>query len=61
MLVLSRKPKQTIVIDENITITILNIRGNTIRLGIEAPKTTSVRRGEVPPLEKERPRGEDQS
>jgi carbon storage regulator len=47
MLVLSRKADESIVIDERITITILEIRGNKIRLGIEAPKEISIVREEL--------------
>jgi carbon storage regulator len=47
MLVLSRKPDESIVIDERITITILEVRGNKIRLGIEAPKEIPVMRAEL--------------
>jgi len=47
MLVLSRKQTQTIVIDGNITITILEIAGNKCRIGIDAPKNIAVHRGEV--------------
>jgi carbon storage regulator len=47
MLVLSRKSDESIVIDERITITILEIRGNQIRLGIQAPKEIAVMREEL--------------
>jgi carbon storage regulator CsrA len=47
MLVLSRKQNQQIVIDGKITITVLKIRGNTVRIGIEAPDDVPVRRGEL--------------
>lgn len=47
MLVLSRKQTQTIVIGENITITILEIAGNKCRIGIDAAKNITVHRGEV--------------
>jgi carbon storage regulator len=47
MLVLSRKSDESIVIDERITITVLEIRGNKIRLGIEAPKEIPVVREEL--------------
>ena len=38
MLVLTRKEQQRIVIDEHISLTILEIRGNGVRIGIQAPK-----------------------
>ena len=47
MLVLSRKADESIVIDERITITVLEVRGNQIRLGIEAPKEISIMREEL--------------
>lgn len=48
MLVLSRKLKQEILIGENIKITVLKVKGNSIRLGIEAPRDVHVLRGEIP-------------
>ena len=48
MLVLSRKKYQSIVIGDGITVTILEIRGKTVRLGIEAPKEIPIRRCELP-------------
>ena len=47
MLVLSRKQKEEIVIGENVTITVLQIKGNTVRLGIAAPRDIGVRRSEI--------------
>jgi carbon storage regulator len=47
MLVLSRKADESIVIDGGIKITIVEIRGNRIRLGIEAPKEVPIRREEA--------------
>jgi carbon storage regulator len=51
MLVLSRKVDQEIVIDGNIKIRVLKVKGNTIRIGIEAPRDVHIARGE---LEKKR-------
>lgn len=51
MLVLSRKQQQDIVIGDDIKITVLKVKGNTVRLGIEAPKNVRVVRGELPPKE----------
>ena len=47
MLVLSRKTDERIIIDEPITITILEVRGDKIRIGIEAPKEVPVLREEL--------------
>lgn len=47
MLVLSRKRNESIVINENITITVVEIRGDKVRIGIEASKDIPVHRQEV--------------
>ena len=47
MLVLSRKKDESIVINNDIVITIVEIRGDKVRLGIEAPKDVPVHRMEV--------------
>jgi carbon storage regulator CsrA len=47
MLVLSRKVDQEIVIDGNIKIRVLKVKGNTIRLGIDAPQEVHIARGEL--------------
>lgn len=47
MLVLSRKLNEVIVIDDTIRITVVGIRGNQIRLGIEAPDSVRVFREEL--------------
>jgi carbon storage regulator len=47
MLVLSRKRDEKIVIGENIVVTVVEIRGDKVRLGVEAPKEVSVHRQEV--------------
>jgi len=48
MLVLSRKPLESVVIDDRITVTVVEIRKGRITLGIEAPRQVSIRRGELP-------------
>ena len=53
MLVLARKQEETIVINENIEIRVINIKGNQIKLGITAPVDVPVVRGELPKEEKE--------
>ena len=47
MLVLSRKRDEKIVIGDNITVMVIEIRGDKVRLGIEAPREVSVHRQEV--------------
>ena len=47
MLVLSRKKNESIVINDDITIVIVEIRGDKVRLGVEAPKEVPVHRKEV--------------
>ncbi len=47
MLVLSRKENQSIMIGHDITITILEIRGDQVRVGIQAPRNIDVHREEV--------------
>ena len=51
MLVLTRKLDEKIRIGENITITLLRVQGNTVRLGIEAPRDIRVIRGELEAIE----------
>ena len=47
MLVLSRKKNESIIINDNITVVVVDIRGDKVRLGIEAPKEVPVHRLEV--------------
>ncbi|WP_437204731.1 carbon storage regulator CsrA [Planctomicrobium sp. SH664] len=47
MLVLSRKKNESIVIDDRIVISVVEIRGDKVRLGIEAPKDVPIHRHEV--------------
>jgi carbon storage regulator len=47
MLVLSRKKNESIVINNDITIVVVDIRGDKVRLGVEAPKEIPVHRREV--------------
>lgn len=47
MLVLSRQRDESIIIGDNIVITIVDIRGDKVRLGIQAPKEITVHRQEV--------------
>jgi carbon storage regulator len=47
MLVLSRQRDESIVIGDNVVVTIVDIRGDKVRLGIEAPEEIPVHRQEV--------------
>jgi len=47
MLVLTRKQNEKIHIGDSITITVLRMKGNAVRLGIEAPREVGVMRGEL--------------
>jgi carbon storage regulator len=47
MLVLTRKLKESVVIDNDIEVTVLDIRGDHVRLGIKAPKNFRIFRSEI--------------
>ena len=47
MLTLSRKKRESIVIGDSIVVTVIEIRGDKVRLGVEAPKEVEVDRSEV--------------
>ncbi len=47
MLVLSRKKDESIIIDGNITVTVVEVKGNRIKLGISAPPEVAVHREET--------------
>jgi carbon storage regulator len=47
MLVLSRKKNESIIINDDIVVTVVEIRANKVRLGIEAPREVPVHRREV--------------
>ena len=47
MLVLSRKQKQSILIGDDIQITVVQVKGNRVRLAIEAPKHVPIHRDEI--------------
>ena len=47
VLVLSRKKNESIIIDKKIVITVIDVRGDKVRLGIEAPREVSVHRSEI--------------
>ena len=47
MLILTRRVGETLMIGDEITVTIMGVKGNQIRLGINAPKSVAVHREEI--------------
>ena len=47
MLILTRRPEEVIRVGDEITITLLGIKGNQVRIGIDAPRTIPVHRAEI--------------
>jgi carbon storage regulator len=47
MLILTRRPAETIYIGEEVTVTVLGVVGNQVRFGIEAPRSITIDRAEI--------------
>ncbi|OGT31200.1 MAG: carbon storage regulator [Gammaproteobacteria bacterium RIFCSPHIGHO2_12_FULL_35_23] len=47
MLILTRRIGETIIIGDNVSVTVLGVKGNQVRLGVNAPKDVSVHREEI--------------
>lgn len=47
MLILTRRVGETLVVGDDITVTVLGVKGNQVRLGVNAPKDVSVHREEI--------------
>ena len=47
MLILTRRVGEKLVIGENVTVTVLGVKGNQVRIGIDAPRDVTVHREEV--------------
>lgn len=47
MLILTRRVGETLIIGDNVSVTVLGVKGNQVRLGVNAPKEVSVHREEI--------------
>ncbi len=47
MLILTRRVGEAVMIGDEVTVTVLRVKGNQVRLGVNAPKTVSVQREEI--------------
>lgn len=47
MLILTRRVGETLIINNNIKLTVLGVRGHQVRIGVDAPKDVSVHRQEI--------------
>ena len=61
MLILTRRPNETLYIGSEITVTVLGVKGNQVRIGVNAPKNIAVHREEIFERIRSEERGSDAS
>ncbi len=47
MLILTRRQGESIIVGDNVRITVISVKGNQVRIGVEAPRSVSVQRQEI--------------
>lgn len=53
MLVLGRKPGESIVLGKDIVVHVVDVSGDRVKIGIDAPKSINIRRSEIEPIDKD--------